>query len=183
VTPPGIRNALARARLFRLPATLTEEQWQLTLHRFNHACAYCGSLARSCVEHATPLPPGGTTFTNCLPACGRCNNAKRGKTLEEMVELRLPGTWDAALRWLRENGRDSAVEGVMDKKAKKASGPRLPPMITTVGLMVSEENLAKWKAAAFSERKKLAAWIRHAVDRYLVAKRDATSGSEDSDAG
>lgn len=182
MTPPGIRNALSRARLFKLPATLTEEQWQRTLQHFNHACAYCGSPAWYCVEHATPLPPGGTTVTNCLPACIKCNTAKRGKTLEEMVEMRWPGAWNAALRWLRENGRDSAVEGIMDK-TKPDLGPRLPPMTETIVLKIPDADLAKWKTAAFLERLKLGAWIRHAVHQRLIATRGEPSGSEDPDAG
>ena len=98
-----------------------------------------------------------------------------------MVELRRPGAWEAALRWLRENGRDSAVEGIMDKN-KPDTGPRLPPMTETIVLKIPDEELAKWKAAAFLERLKLGAWIRHAVNQRLIATRGESCGNEDPDA-
>jgi hypothetical protein len=107
---PAIKIALQRARRAGLPATLTEEQWQETLQHFKHCCGYCGLNPWRCVEHATPLPPGGTTVSNCVPACLMCNALKRGKTPEEMVED--PGTspgggesWIPALEWLRSKGR------------------------------------------------------------------------------
>lgn len=96
---PGIRAALLRARREGLPATLTEEQWQETLEHFKHVCAYCGTHSWRCVEHATPLPLGGTTVDNCVPACPMCNVLKRGKTLEEMAVEGFPGGWMPAKRW------------------------------------------------------------------------------------
>ena len=108
---PGIRSALLRARRQGLPATLTEEQWQEALEHFNHVCAYCGKRPWRCVEHATPLPPGGTTVDNCVPSCSMCNSLKRGRTLEEMaVEgfsqlLMSAECWQPALVWLHSKGR------------------------------------------------------------------------------
>ena len=107
---PSIRSALQRARRARLAATLTEEQWQQTLEHFDHLCAYCRKNSWRCVEHATSLPPGGTTIDNCLPSCGICNALKRGKTLEEMVNGPSTGSrkakeWEPALAWLRSKGR------------------------------------------------------------------------------
>jgi hypothetical protein len=107
---PSLKSARGRARARGLPATLTEDQWQETLEHFNHLCAYCGKQPWRCVEHATPLPPGGTTINNCLPACGVCNSLKRGKTLEDMVNgpstyAREAQAWEPALLWLRSKGR------------------------------------------------------------------------------
>lgn len=107
---PSIRSALQRASRAGLPATLTEKQWQETVEHFKHLCGYCRLNPWRCVEHATPLPPGGTTVSNCVPACLMCNALKRGKTPEEMVED--PGTspggsesWKPVLEWLRSKGR------------------------------------------------------------------------------
>lgn len=108
---PGIRSALLRARREGLPATLTEEQWEEALEHFNHVCAYCGKHPWRCVEHATPLPPGGTTIDNCVPSCSMCNSLKRGRTLEEMSVdgfsplLMSAECWQPALAWLHSKGR------------------------------------------------------------------------------
>ena len=107
---PSLHSALLRARRAKLPATLTEEEWQQALEHFKQLCAYCGKNPWSCVEHATPLPPGGTTADNCVPSCGICNALKRGRTLEEMVHersaySRKAEAWLPALIWLRSRGR------------------------------------------------------------------------------
>ena len=78
----GLRPAYSRAYAAGLPATLTDEQWNLTLDQFDNLCAYCGGDWHV-VEHATPIKlGGGTTWNNCVPACHRCNTAKSSKTLE-----------------------------------------------------------------------------------------------------
>ena len=112
---PTLQPALRRARTFGLEATLTTEQWNETLAYFNHACAYCATGSWRCVEHATPIPYGGTTVTNCLPSCSACNTIKSSRTLEEVVEFtrdqRIKGIaddyrqWERALEYLRAKGR------------------------------------------------------------------------------
>ena len=71
--PPrcGIKSALIRARAKKLPATLTEEEWERVLKHFKGLCAYCGGEPWRLVEHVVSIERGGgTTFENCLPACG-----------------------------------------------------------------------------------------------------------------
>lgn len=108
---PSLKSALSRARRAGVSATLVDEQWQEALEHFKHLCAYCGKNPWSCVEHATPLPYGGTTIDNCVPSCAMCNALKRGKTLEEMVNgpstyARDAKDWEPALTWLRSKGRN-----------------------------------------------------------------------------
>jgi len=81
----GIRSALARARAARLPATLTEMQWERTVKHFQGLCAYCQESPWYVVEHAKPiLLGGGSTADNCVPACFKCNSSKGMKALEEI---------------------------------------------------------------------------------------------------
>ena len=68
---------LKRAETLALPATLTLEQWLATLEYFEWQCAYCQQAPYQVFEHFTPLfHGGGTTYTNCVPACCRCNAIK-----------------------------------------------------------------------------------------------------------
>ena len=56
--------------------TLTTKQWQFTLKYFNFRCAYC-SGPYQVLEHVVPVElGGGTTYTNCVPACNSCNTCK-----------------------------------------------------------------------------------------------------------
>jgi len=83
--PNGLRSALARARRARLPATLTKAEWQRTVTHFGDRCAYCGG-PWYVVEHATPIPlGGGTTASNCVPACPSCNATKGSDSLEALL--------------------------------------------------------------------------------------------------
>ena len=73
-------NLRATAEL--LPATLNLIQWICTLDYFQWQCAYCrGSY--HLIEHYIPIVhdgdptrPGGTTWSNCVPACRSCNGKK-----------------------------------------------------------------------------------------------------------
>ena len=111
--PPrcGIASALARARAAGLAATLTDEEWEVTVAHFNDRCAYCRG-PWCLVEHATPLEHGGpTTAVNCLPACASCNMSKGDRSIESLLlsnERR--GFFDVeivgvAVDWLRQCGR------------------------------------------------------------------------------
>jgi len=55
---------------------LTLEQWQETLDYFGHKCAYCGERKYEIIEHYLPVRIAGTTVSNCVPACAKCNALK-----------------------------------------------------------------------------------------------------------
>lgn len=66
-----------RAEVVALPATLTIEEWKTTLEYFHYKCAYCGINDYEVLEHIIPLTSGGgTTRSNCVPACVQCNSIK-----------------------------------------------------------------------------------------------------------
>lgn len=69
-----------RARIKGNKATLTTEQWSLTLRLSQGYCYYChehiGYKALA-MEHRVPLAKGGgTTIENIVPACAFCNGSK-----------------------------------------------------------------------------------------------------------
>ena len=102
-TPPlgGIRSALTRARRAGLPATLTESEWREAVEYFADRCGLCGG-PWSIVEHATSVSlGGGTTASNCYPACVPCNAAKRSTEIEHIAGENAQNV----LRWLRSRGR------------------------------------------------------------------------------
>lgn len=101
--PPqnGLRSAIARARRARLPATLTEAEWQRTVEFFEDRCALCGG-AWCLVEHATPIElGGGTVVGNCLPACISCNVRKSKRTLDALGDEFAPDRLESAMKWLQ----------------------------------------------------------------------------------
>lgn len=60
-----------------LSATLTGEQWDRIVSKFNRRCAYCGEEKLLCRDHFIPLTGGGElTTNNIIPACGSCNSSK-----------------------------------------------------------------------------------------------------------
>lgn len=61
-----------RAQRLHAEATLTLVEWLETLHHFHWLCAYCQSKPFKVMSHYMPLPQGGTTVANCVPACYRC---------------------------------------------------------------------------------------------------------------
>jgi len=70
---------LHRAKMARVPATLTLGEWVETLKRFDHHCAYCEGPFEV-LEHIIPISQGGgTTAENCVPACRACNSKKGGR--------------------------------------------------------------------------------------------------------
>ena len=54
---------------------LTMQQWLKTLEYFDHKCAYCGG-EYEVIEHYLPVSKAGTTVSNCVPACLKCNVMK-----------------------------------------------------------------------------------------------------------
>ncbi len=73
-------NAIAASEL--LPATLNLIEWISTLNYFQWRCAYCRGPYHL-IEHYIPIVhggeptwSGGTTWSNCVPACRSCNGKK-----------------------------------------------------------------------------------------------------------
>jgi 5-methylcytosine-specific restriction endonuclease McrA len=57
--------------------SLTLTQWLATIEHFNGLCAYCQDAPYTDMDHFRPLSlGGGTTATNCVPACRGCNMLK-----------------------------------------------------------------------------------------------------------
>jgi 5-methylcytosine-specific restriction endonuclease McrA len=77
----------SRARVLKLPATLTTKQWGKTIRYFDNKCAYC-SGPYECMEHYLPvLLKGGTTPDNCVPACYKCNTIKKDRHPDTLDNL------------------------------------------------------------------------------------------------
>jgi 5-methylcytosine-specific restriction endonuclease McrA len=84
-------------------------EWRSILRRYNFCCAYCGKprtpervLSR---DHVIPVSKGGHhEARNVVPACLRCNSAKRDKSAEypkpSNPMLRFPAFDKAVLEWL-----------------------------------------------------------------------------------
>jgi hypothetical protein len=68
---------LLRARKQQAVATLTLVEWLETLDHFLWTCAYCQVRPFQVMSHIMPLPQGGTTMQNCVPACHRCRGSKQ----------------------------------------------------------------------------------------------------------
>jgi len=76
------------------------------LRRDGHRCAYCGAFADT-IDHVHPRSRGGgTTWSNLVACCRRCNHLKADRLLEEIGWIlhraprepawNAPGTWDTA---------------------------------------------------------------------------------------
>ena len=70
-----LRGQNNRARQAGARHDLTMAQWLETLEYFDHKCAYCGGNYEV-IEHYLPIYQAGTTVSNCIPACLRCNIMK-----------------------------------------------------------------------------------------------------------
>lgn len=78
----------SRAKKAGLPYTLTLREWYETVDDFQWKCAYCLTREYKCIEHFLPIElGGGTTKDNCVPACQRCNNLKKGKHPSEVSSI------------------------------------------------------------------------------------------------
>ena len=81
------------AKLKKLPATLTSDQWEAIKTVFDGRCAYCGvseadnkkkfgKLLEQ--DHFIPLSSGGEyTHDNIIPACRSCNSSKKDLKFSE----------------------------------------------------------------------------------------------------
>jgi|SRR6266516_2505552 len=74
-----IKVQLIKARKNGEVADLTLAQYTQMLKHFKHRCAYCDTFSLYLfIEHFVPIGLGaGTTASNCVPACNRCNSRKR----------------------------------------------------------------------------------------------------------
>lgn len=58
---------------------------KLIFKRYGEKCFYCGKFADT-IDHIIPKSQGGlSSFSNCVPACVNCNEAKDSMTLDEYL--------------------------------------------------------------------------------------------------
>jgi hypothetical protein len=69
-----VKSQLERAKMLDAEATLTLVDWLINLEIFDWQCAYCQSKPFQIMSHIIPLPHGGTTPENCVPACYACSS-------------------------------------------------------------------------------------------------------------
>ena len=82
------RNNL-RAQKKGLVGDLVTEEYIKICKLFNYECAYCGKPHANSLDHIVPLSEGGgTTISNCVPACERCNQKKSSKEVHCFEEER-----------------------------------------------------------------------------------------------
>lgn len=86
-----VKAQVQRARTLEADATLTLVDWLMTLEQFDWCCAYCASKPFEVMSHVIPLPRGGTTPDNCVPACYSCSTGKRKMRARHHVEAWLAG--------------------------------------------------------------------------------------------
>ncbi len=71
-----VQAQLKRARREGAIATLALHQWLTIINTFDGKCAYCQHRDIEVMDHLIPLPQGGTTADNVVPACHICNVSK-----------------------------------------------------------------------------------------------------------
>jgi len=93
------RAVLQRRRESRkadLRATLTDIEWENIKAEYGFSCAYCGKAwfeidGKLQQDHVVPVPQNGEyTADNIVPACGKCNSRKNGRTPEQAGMPLLP---------------------------------------------------------------------------------------------
>jgi hypothetical protein len=84
-----VEAQLFKARSLRAAATLTIVEWLITLNDFDWLCAYCQLKPFQVMSHVVPLPRGGTTVENCVPACYSCGRSGKSKRGHERVHAYL----------------------------------------------------------------------------------------------
>jgi len=80
-----VEAQLFKARSLRAAATLTIVDWLAILNTCDWQCAYCEVKPFQVMSHILPLPNGGTTIENCVPACYSCGRS--GKSKKEQLRL------------------------------------------------------------------------------------------------
>jgi len=72
-----VKSQVERAKMLQVEATLTLVDWLTILELFDWRCAYCLEKPFQVMSHVIPLPAGGTTPENCVPACYSCSSGRR----------------------------------------------------------------------------------------------------------
>jgi hypothetical protein len=72
-----IESQCFRARGRHAEVSLTLVEWLEALDYFHWRCAYCQEKPFQVMSHYLPLPEGGLTVMNCLPACYHCRHSRR----------------------------------------------------------------------------------------------------------
>jgi 5-methylcytosine-specific restriction endonuclease McrA len=79
----AIKGEVGQKRRNKPPSLNNRELFR----RDRHMCAYCGKIFKEAGlsrDHIIPASKGGPdTWMNCITCCGRCNQRKSDKTLEE----------------------------------------------------------------------------------------------------
>lgn len=80
-----VNNRRKRIRENRDSLKISIRDWERTLRRYGHCCAYCGDKPeRLQMEHVIPLARGGRhAIGNVVPACQPCNRSKSDHLLVE----------------------------------------------------------------------------------------------------
>ena len=81
-----VEGQLNHARTLGADATLTLEEWLITLEDFDWRCAYCQSKPFQVMSHMIPLPQGGTVPENCIPACYGCIRHRRNEHIRRRLQ-------------------------------------------------------------------------------------------------
>jgi 5-methylcytosine-specific restriction endonuclease McrA len=76
-----------RTAELHLSANLTLKQWLAALEYFEYKCAYCLAPHVN-MEHYMPVSlGGGTTASNCIPACSTCNAQKYSRHPGDLEDI------------------------------------------------------------------------------------------------
>lgn len=79
-----LNGHIRRARLKKLEAGFSLEQWVKCKEYFNQECCYCGRRDELEREHFIPVTKSGEfTKNNILPACKSCNSSKNDRDFFE----------------------------------------------------------------------------------------------------
>lgn len=72
-----------RAIIAEVENTLTQQEWQDILKKFDYKCAYCGTDEKIEMDHVIPISKGGPhTKNNVVPACRFCNASKGNRPIK-----------------------------------------------------------------------------------------------------
>ncbi len=84
-----VKSQVQHARSLEAEATLKLIDWLLILEQFAWQCAYCQCKPFEIMSHVVPLPRGGTTPENCVPACYSCSTGKGKVQARPRVQAQL----------------------------------------------------------------------------------------------
>jgi 5-methylcytosine-specific restriction endonuclease McrA len=118
-----IKSHNRRASDLNHPGALTFEQWMITLSDFDYSCAYCGGKY-DVLEHFIPLTfdNSGTTRTNCVPACNRCNSLKGPYHPERMpgkIRQQFGNRFEYIQDWLKQHDYPDARYSLYERDLMK----------------------------------------------------------------